>query len=130
LLLSRIDNGILKEIGVGVVTLEFKYFRDEASPGPPLDMHQNFERVADVRFDCSKAKVRPETTMATRESPRAMVLVNACCKTLTAFSQGEFACANAGAVRKSPSKEARTRRPERIRRWAMTQSFFISYLGT
>lgn len=36
-----------------------------------------------------KAKVRPATTMATRDRPRAMVEVNACCNTLTAFSQGE-----------------------------------------
>ena len=29
------------------------------------------------------------STIATRERPRAMVLVNACIKTFTAFSQGE-----------------------------------------
>src|SRR5499425_3490839 len=46
---------------------------------------------ASTRFEppSPKAKVRPATTMATRERPRAMVLVKACCNTLTAFSQGE-----------------------------------------
>jgi hypothetical protein len=44
--------------------------------------------------------------MATRESPRAMVLVNAVCRTFTAFSQGEFACAKAGAARSKPSATA------------------------
>src|SRR5260221_12705212 len=36
-----------------------------------------------------EGKVRPATTMATSERPRAMVLVKACCSTLTAFSHGE-----------------------------------------
>jgi len=55
---------------------------------------------ASTRFDppSPKAKVKPETTMATSDSPRAMVLVKACCRTLTAFSHGEFACAKAGAA--------------------------------
>src|SRR5947208_12331322 len=46
---------------------------------------------ASTRFEppSPKAKVRPATTMATSERPRAMVLVKACCSTLTAFSQGE-----------------------------------------
>src|SRR6202034_4698111 len=48
-----------------------------------------------------KAKVNPATTIATSERPRAMVLVKAVSRTLTAFSQGELpvACANAGAAR-------------------------------
>src|SRR4030081_1932072 len=60
---------------------------------------------ASTRFEppSPKAKVNPETTMATSDSPRAMVLVKACCKTPTAFSHGEFACANAGAARKNPA---------------------------
>src|SRR6266705_6073864 len=46
---------------------------------------------ASTRFEppSPKAKVRPATTMATRERPRAILLVKACCSTLTAFSQGE-----------------------------------------
>src|SRR6266704_1968440 len=46
---------------------------------------------ASTRFEppSPTAKVRPATTMATRERPRAIVLVKACCSTLTAFSQGE-----------------------------------------
>src|SRR6266403_6173945 len=46
---------------------------------------------ASTRFEppSPKAKVRPTTTMTTSERPRAMVLVKACCSTLTAFSQGE-----------------------------------------
>src|SRR5713101_5979553 len=46
---------------------------------------------ASTRFEppSPKAKVRPATTMATSERPRAMVLVKACWRTLTAFSHGE-----------------------------------------
>jgi len=55
---------------------------------------------ARTRFEppSPKAKVNPDTTIATRERPRAIVLVNAVIKTLTAFSQGELpvACAKAG----------------------------------
>src|ERR1700677_4848678 len=63
---------------------------------------------ASTRFDppSPKANVKPETTIATRESPRAIVLVNAVCRTFTAFSQGEFACAKAGAARNNPNATA------------------------
>src|SRR6516162_3334014 len=52
-----------------------------------------------------KANVRPDTTMATKERPRAMVLVKACCSTLTAFSHGELpdTCAKPGTARTSPA---------------------------
>jgi hypothetical protein len=47
---------------------------------------------ASTRFEppSPKAKVSPVTTIATKDSPRAIVLVNACCRTLTAFSQGDW----------------------------------------
>jgi hypothetical protein len=57
-----------------------------------------------------KAKVRPETTIATRDSSRAMVLVKACCKTLTTFSHGELVWANAGAARARPMSVITTER--------------------
>src|ERR1700737_1646109 len=76
-----------------------------------------------------KAKVRPETTMATSESPRAMVLVNACCSTFTAFSQGELACAKAGAAMTSPKSRKGTPRSERIRRRMMFVQTFMRNLG-
>jgi hypothetical protein len=46
---------------------------------------------ARTRFDppSPKAKVNPATTIETSDNPRAMVVVNACIKTLTAFSHGE-----------------------------------------
>src|SRR5580700_10625209 len=54
---------------------------------------------ARTRFEppSPNAKVRPDTTIATRESPRAIVLVKACWRTPTAFSHGELpvACAKA-----------------------------------
>jgi hypothetical protein len=70
---------------------------------------------ARTRFDppSPNANVRPDTTIATSERPRAMVLVNACCRTLTAFSHGELpACANAGAARHRATREERTARLE------------------
>ena len=58
---------------------------------------------ASTRFEppSPKAKVSPATTIATKDSPRAIVLVNACCRTLTAFSQGDWplTCANAADAR-------------------------------
>src|SRR5438309_4946804 len=58
---------------------------------------------ASTRFEAPspKAKVSPATTIATKDSPRAIVLVNACCRTLTAFSQGDWplTCANAADAR-------------------------------
>src|SRR5690242_11917389 len=72
---------------------------------------------ARTRFEppSPKAKVRPDTTMATRESPRAIVLVNACCKTFTAFSHGELpvVCAKAGAASIRPKIRLRNWRASR-----------------
>jgi hypothetical protein len=84
---------------------------------------------ASTRFDppSPKAKVSPATTMATSESPRAMVLVKAVSRTLTAFSQGEAPpCANAGAARISATTEARTARVVRNEQRATFQCFFTS----
>src|SRR5213592_453220 len=55
---------------------------------------------ARIRFEppSPKAKVNPATTIETRERPRAIVVVNACIKTLTAFSQGEPPAAWASAA--------------------------------
>src|SRR6266436_4408915 len=62
---------------------------------------------ARTRFEppSPNAKVRPDTTMATRERPRALVLVKACWRTPTAFSHGDVpvACAKAGTARKKQS---------------------------
>jgi len=63
---------------------------------------------ARTRFEppSPNAKVKPATTIETSERPRAIVVVNACIKTLTAFSQGDapVAWANA-AVAKIRDKE-------------------------
>src|SRR5216684_8928594 len=59
---------------------------------------------ARTRFEppSPKAKVRPATTMATSERPRAIVLVKAVIKTLTAFSHGEVPVwAKAGATKRN-----------------------------
>jgi hypothetical protein len=81
-----------------MVAVDFEHFGDEAASRPALHMDDHMERVGDVGFNGAKAKVKPETTMATSDSPRAMVLVKACCRTLPAFSHGELACAKAGAA--------------------------------
>ena len=98
--------------------MQFQDFRNEAFPRPAFDMHKNLDGVGYVRLDCAKAKVNPETTMATKERPRAMVVVKACCRTLAAFSQGEFACARAADTRNRVMKRAnsgRTKIPRRNR---------------
>ena len=55
---------------------------------------------ARIRFEppSPKAKVKPATTMDTSDRPRAIVVVNACIKTLTAFSHGEAPVAWANAA--------------------------------
>jgi hypothetical protein len=68
------------------------------------------ERISDGFLNRAKAKVRPDTTIATSDNPRAMVLVKAVSRTLTAFSHGELPCARAD--------PANTRvRPIAITRW-------------
>src|SRR6267378_3129526 len=80
---------------------------------------------ARTRFEppSPNAKVNPDTTIATRERPRAIVLVNAVIKTLTAFSQGELpvACAKAGAARSRPTATARACRETALSRIAFCQ---------
>ena len=82
---------------------------------------------ARTRFEppSPNAKVNPDTTIATRERPRAIVLVNAVIKTLTAFSQGELpvACAKAGAARSRPTATARACRETALSRIAFCQMF-------
>src|SRR6185437_12742158 len=83
---------------------------------------------ARTRFEppSPKAKVRPDTTIATSDSPRAMVLVNAVSKTLTAFSQGELpAWANAGAARINPVAATSRYCDCRLNLRAFLQSFLI-----
>ena len=62
---------------------------------------------ASTRFEppSPNANVRPATTMETSERPRAIVVVNACIKTLTAFSQGEPPAAWANAADPRISEE-------------------------
>src|SRR5437773_661420 len=85
---------------------------------------------ARTRFEppSPNAKVKPASTIATRERPRAMVLVNACMRTLTAFSQGEPVCANPGAARiKAAARTARFRLMC-LSREAVRESLFIVVL--
>src|ERR1700733_16323607 len=63
---------------------------------------------ASTRFEppSPNANVSPETTIATSESPRAIVLVKAVISTLTAFSHGELPWAKAGIASKSTKQIA------------------------
>src|ERR1700677_3414447 len=89
-------------------------------------MDDDVERIGDVCLDGAKANVRPATTMATSERPRAMVLVKAVIRTLTAFSQGEAPCANAGAAKSNvkPS-ETRGERSQQLRTYLRRNSFIV-----
>src|ERR1700679_485814 len=90
-------------------------------------MDDNIQRISDVRLNGANAKGRPATTIATSERPRAMVLVKAVIKTLTAFSQGEFPWAKAGAARNSTARETRTARV--VRSWR-AKIFQYPFMGT
>src|SRR6266487_1252298 len=85
---------------------------------------------ARTRFEppSPKAKVKPETTIATRERPRAMVLVNACIKTLTAYSQGELPCASTGTAKSKAIARAARFLDTNLGRDALRNSVFIVVL--
>jgi hypothetical protein len=101
------DGAVIEQVCIGVVSVNEKDFGNVSASRPPLDLYDHIERVSDVRFNRAKAKVSPETTMATSESPRAMVLVKAVMSTLTAFSHGELPCrAKAGIASKSTKQIA------------------------
>jgi hypothetical protein len=108
--------------------MEFHHFGDEAGSRTAFDVNNGVERVRDVRLDGPKAKVRPETTMATSESPRAMVLVKACCSTFTALSHGEFACAKAGTARARPNAAIANPYATNRRRRTMPERCFMGAL--
>src|SRR6202795_2605608 len=84
---------------------------------------------ARTRFEppSPNAKVRPDTTIATRESPRAMVLVKACCRTATAFSHGELpvACAKAGSARKRLHAAANKKREREAKGRKRLRQYFV-----
>jgi hypothetical protein len=100
-LFGKEHGAVVEQVRVRIVTVDEENFGNVSAARPTLDMDDNVKRVGDIGLDGSKAKVRPATTMATSERPRAMVLVKAVIRTLTAFSQGEPPCANAGAARSS-----------------------------
>jgi hypothetical protein len=110
-----IREAALEQVRVRIITADLEDFSDEPAAWPALQMDHHVQGIADVGLDRAKAKVRPDTTMATRESPRAIVLVNACCRTRTAFSQGELAWARAGAARNRAASDATTIRWNRSR---------------
>src|SRR5260370_34977169 len=67
-------------------------------------------------------KLSPASTMATRERPRAMVLVKACCSTLTAFSHGEVPVwPKAGAARNRATKPVVKNRKRTADEWKRLQ---------
>ena len=70
------NEAVVEFIAIGMVAVDFHDFRDEAPARATFEVHDDVHGITDIGFDC--AKVRPETTIATSESPRAMVLVNAC----------------------------------------------------
>ena len=73
-----------------------------------------------------KANVRPDTTMATSDNPRAMVLVNACCRTPTAFSQGEVpVCAKRGTASTRIKRNATASRNLFLKALDLSQRVFI-----
>jgi len=100
LLGSDVHRAEIEEVRVRVVAVDFQDFGDEPPAGSSFNVNDDVEGIGDVCLNRTKAKVRPDTTMATSDRPRAIVLVNACWRTLTAFSHGELlvVCAKAGAA--------------------------------
>src|ERR1700720_3044066 len=84
---------------------------------------------ARTRFEppSPNAKVRPDTTIATRERPRAIVLVKACWRTPTAFSHGELpvACAKAGSARKRLHAAANKKREREAKGRIRLRQYFV-----
>jgi hypothetical protein len=120
------NHGGVKFVSVGIIVVNFDDLRNEAPARPSFEMNDHIDGIPYVCLDGANAKVSPETTIATSDSPRAMVLVKACCKTFTAFSQGEFACAKAGAASTSANAAAAAVRVTRRSLRAKRKSFFMN----
>jgi hypothetical protein len=97
------NEAVVVFISVGIVAVDFHDLGNKAAARASLQVNDNVYGIAHVVFDRAKANVRPATTIATSESPRAMVLVNASCSTFTAFSHGEFPWAKSGAASRRPA---------------------------
>ena len=126
ILLGQEHRAIVEQVGIRVVSADKENFGNISAPRSTLDLDDDIERIGDVSLDGSKAKVRPATTMATSERPRAMVLVKACCSTLTAFSQGEVPCANAGAAMVTTAERSKNLAKYFTRTAFMTLSLSLS----
>jgi hypothetical protein len=129
ILLGQEHRAVVEQVCIRVVAVDEQDFGNVSAPRAALDMDDDIEGIRDVCLNSSKAKVRPATTMATSERPRAMVLVNAVIKTLTAFSQGEApACANAGAATTRPTGDIKTTRATENQFVGLVHSFLIGTL--
>src|SRR5579859_5415577 len=72
LVLFRVDNGIVEEIGVGVIPPELENLRDEPSSRPAFDMDENFDRIANIRLDCFVRKLYAALQNTTREAGQGL----------------------------------------------------------
>src|SRR5258708_26257831 len=66
-LLSLVDRAVIEEVGVRVVAVDFEHFRDEATPGPALDLNDDMERVSDIAFNVAVLELDTALQRAARE---------------------------------------------------------------
>src|SRR5260370_10915622 len=68
----QIDDGIVKEIDVGIVDVEFDDFGDDPASRPAFDVDHDIQRVADVGFDGAIWQVNVALQNAARKASQAL----------------------------------------------------------
>ena len=70
--LFRVDDGIVEEIGIRVIPVEFENLRDEPSSWPALDVNQYFERIACIGLYGFIRKLDATLQNTTREPRKSL----------------------------------------------------------
>src|SRR5208282_5520113 len=61
----------VEQVSVGIVALDFEYFRDEPSSRAPLDLHDHLQRISNVALDGAVRQLNAalqDTTCKARET--------------------------------------------------------------
>jgi hypothetical protein len=67
-----VDRAVVKEIGVGVVTIDFEHLGNIPTPWPPFDLNHDMDGVADIALDGTVRKFDAALQNTTRESRKSL----------------------------------------------------------
>ena len=71
--LDRVYRVKVKEVGVGIVMMDFKNLRDETPPGPSFHMDNKVEGIADIGLDGPVGKLDTALQNATGKARQALL---------------------------------------------------------